>query len=90
MLTNALGERVPPQSVHRWTLPKGDRDYSVPNRRRVEAIERLTGGEVTPASWYADGLKTPRRARSTAASQQASRRAAATRRRLAQAREARA
>ena len=81
-----LGERVPPQSVHRWTLAKSDRDYSVPGRKRVEAIAAETDGEVTPASWYGADGRPARRSRPVAVSVAAARKAAATVRRQREAR----
>lgn len=85
-LTERMGERITPQTVHRWTLPKDDPDYSVPGRRRVEAIEQETEGKVAPASWYGAGTKRARRARPQAVSVAAARKAAATRSRQKEAR----
>lgn len=85
-LGKRLGEPVPPQSVHRWTLPKADRDYSVPGRARVEAIVAETGGEVGPASWYGGVGKPARKSRPVAVSVVAARKAAATVRRQREAR----
>lgn len=87
-LTERLGERITPQSVHRWTLPKSHPDYSVPGRRRVEAIDLETGGQVGPASWYGPGEKPGRKPRAQTVSIAAARKAAATRARRSQ-REAR-
>lgn len=84
-----LGERldrtIPPQSIHRWTLPIGDKDYSVPRSKIVRAIELETAGAVTPASWYANGVKPRRKPRAVAISVAAARKAAASRRQQARA-----
>ena len=85
-LGDRLGERVPPQSVHRWTLDKTHPDYSVPGRARVEAINVETEGLVAPASWYAEGVRRPRKARSAEVNLAAARKGAVTRRRQREAR----
>jgi hypothetical protein len=84
-LSVRLGERVPPQSIHRWTVNAYHPDYCVPQKRKVEAIEAETNGEVGPASWYGAGRK-PRKGRSTAVSVAAARKAADSRRRMREAR----
>jgi hypothetical protein len=76
-LAVVLGEPVPPQSVHRWTLPLTHDDYNVPRAHVVEAIEAMTGGKVPPNSWF----RRPRKGRPFAVSQTAGRKAAAAVRR---------
>lgn len=84
-LSDRLGERVPPQTIHRWTVPKDHPDSCVPQKRKVEAIAAETNDEVPAASWYGNG-RAPRKGRSTEISIAASRKAAASRRRMREAR----
>lgn len=85
-LTDRLGRRVPPQSVHRWTLPRTEADYAVPRAKIVEAIAAETDNQVAPASWYEGGEPPARKARPTAVSVAASRKGWAARRRQREAR----
>lgn len=80
-LTTRLGKRVPPQSVHRWTLARTERDYAVPRAKVVEAIRAETDNKVEPGSWYEGGMPPERKARATAVSVAASRKGWAARRR---------
>ena len=79
-LTDRLGKRVPPQSVHRWTLPRTEPDYAVPRAKVVEAIAAETENQVAPASWYEGGMAPARKTRPLAVSVAASRKGWASRR----------
>lgn len=73
-----MGRSVSRQTLSHWIAEVDDPEYAVPRRKVVEAIEKLTAGEVGPGSWYDGGA---RQRRPAVVSSQASRKGWATRRR---------